>query len=355
MSALFVPLPQRGLTLRNRIVVSPMCQYSCTDGFATDWHLVHLGARAVGGAAVVMAEATAVEARGRISPQDLGLWQEAHVAPLARVTKFLREHGAAPAVQLAHAGRKAGTARPWEGGRPLSPAQGGWTPVAPSALPFAEDHPVPVELDAAGIAGVVQAFASAARRALAAGFEIVEIHAAHGYLLHQFLSPLSNRRTDRYGGPFENRIRLLTEVTDAVRAVWPARLPVWVRVSATDWAESGGWDLPQTVALARVLKTHGVDLLDCSSGGTLPHAKIPAGPGFQAPFAEAVRRETGLATGAVGLITQPEQAEKIVAGGQADVVLLAREFLRDPYWPLHAARVLGATVAWPLQYQRAKD
>jgi 2,4-dienoyl-CoA reductase-like NADH-dependent reductase (Old Yellow Enzyme family) len=355
MAALFSPLTQRSVTLRNRIVVSPMCQYSCTDGFATDWHLVHLGSRAVGGAAVVIAEATAVEARGRISPADLGLWQEAHIEPLARVTRFLRGQGAVPAVQLAHAGRKASTARPWEGGRPVLPAQGGWPVVAPSAVPFAEDHPVPGELDAANITGIVQAFATAAKRALAAGFEIIEVHSAHGYLLHQFLSPLSNRRTDRYGGPFENRIRLLTEVVDAVRAVWPERLPLWVRVSATDWAESGGWDLPQTVALAKILKLRGVDLLDCSSGGTLPHAKIPSGPGFQVPFAEAVRREAGLATGAVGLITQPDQAEKIVAEGRADVILLARQFLRDPYWPLHAARALGATLAWPVQYQRAKD
>jgi 2,4-dienoyl-CoA reductase-like NADH-dependent reductase (Old Yellow Enzyme family) len=355
MSALFSPLAQRGLTLRNRIVVSPMCQYSCEDGFATDWHLVHLGARAVGGAAVVMAEATAVEARGRISPHDLGLWQDAHVEPLARVAKFIRGQGAVPAIQLAHAGRKASTARPWQGGKPVPPAEGGWPVVAPSAVPFAEDHPAPQELDAGGIAEIVRAFTAAAGRARAAGFEIVELHAAHGYLLHQFLSPLSNRRTDRYGGPFENRIRLLTEVVDAVRAVWPERLPLWVRVSATDWAEAGGWDLPQTIALARVLKTRGVDLLDCSSGGTLPRAKIPGGPGFQVPFAEAVRREAGLATGAVGLITQPEQAEQIVAAGRADVILLARQFLRDPYWPLHASRALGAAVAWPVQYLRAKD
>jgi 2,4-dienoyl-CoA reductase-like NADH-dependent reductase (Old Yellow Enzyme family) len=355
MSALFSPFPQRGLTLRNRLVVSPMCQYSCTDGLATDWHVVHLGSRAVGGAAVVIAEATAVEPRGRISPNDVGLWKDAQIEPLARVARFLREQGAVPAVQLAHAGRKASTARPWEGGKPVAPAQGGWTVVAPSALPFAEDHPVPAELNAADVTELVQAFAGAARRALSAGFELIEIHAAHGYLLHQFLSPLSNRRTDRYGGSFENRTRLLLEVVDAVRTVWPERLPLWVRVSATDWAESGGWDLPQTVALARILKTRGVDLLDCSSGGTLPRVKIPAGPGFQVPFAEAVRREAGVATGAVGLITQPEQAEKIVAEGRADVVLLGRQFLRDPYWPLHAAKVLGADVAWPVQYQRAKD
>ncbi len=353
MPALFSPFPQRSLTLRNRIVVSPMCQYSCTDGFATDWHLVHLGSRAVGGAAVVIAEATAVEARGRISPADLGLWQDAQVEVLARVTRFLREQNAVPGVQLAHAGRKASTARPWDGGKPVAAAQGGWTVVAPSALAFAEDHPVPESLTAAAIAEIVGAFAAAAKRALAAGFELIELHAAHGYLLHQFLSPLSNHRTDRYGGPFENRCRALLEVVDAVRAVWPERLPLWVRLSATDWAESGGWDLPQTVALARILKERGVDLLDCSSGGTLHGAKIPAGPGFQVPFAEAVRREAGIATGAVGLITQPDQAERIVAENRADVVLLGREFLRDPYWPLHAARVLGCDFAWPPQYRRA--
>jgi 2,4-dienoyl-CoA reductase-like NADH-dependent reductase (Old Yellow Enzyme family) len=355
MAALFSPFVQRGVTLRNRIVVSPMCQYSCTDGFATDWHLVHLGSRAVGGAAAVVAEATAVEARGRISPHDVGLWRDEHIEPLARVTKFIREHGAVPGVQLAHAGRKASTARPWEGGQPVPEAQGGWSVVAPSAIPFAKEHPVPAALDAASVTGIIRAFTAAAKRALAAGFELVEIHAAHGYLLHQFLSPLSNQRTDRYGGSFENRVRLLTEVTDAVRTVWPEQLPLWVRVSATDWAEDGGWDLPQTLALAKILKPRGVDLLDCSSGGTLPHAKIPSGPGFQVPFAEAVRLETGLATGAVGFITEPAQAEKIVASGQADVVLLAREFLRDPYWPMHAANALGAAIAWPLQYQRAKN
>ena len=302
-----------------------------------------------------MVEATAVSPEGRISPGDSGIWSDGHAQAFKRIAAFVERQGAVPGIQLAHAGRKASTARPWEGGGPVPPAQGGWPVVAPSAVPFAEDHPVPGELDAANIAGIVQAFATAAKRALAAGFEIIEVHSAHGYLLHQFLSPLSNRRTDRYGGPFENRIRLLTEVVDAVRAVWPERLPLWVRVSATDWAESGGWDLPQTVALARILKTRGVDLLDCSSGGTLPQAKIPSGPGFQVPFAEAVRREAGLATGAVGLISQPDQAEKIVAEGRADVILLARQFLRDPYWPLHAARALGATIAWPVQYQRAKD
>jgi 2,4-dienoyl-CoA reductase-like NADH-dependent reductase (Old Yellow Enzyme family) len=355
MSVLFSPLPQRSLRLRNRIVVSPMCQYSCTDGVATDWHLVHLGSRAVGGAGAVIAEATAVEARGRISPGDVGLWEDAQVEPLARMTRFVRAQGAVPGIQLAHAGRKASTASPWDGGGPLGLAQGGWTVVAPSAQPFAEGHPLPEALTPAGIAGVVQAFVAAAKRALAAGFELVEIHAAHGYLLHQFLSPLSNHRTDPFGGSFENRIRLLLEVVDGVRAVWPEQLPLWVRVSATDWAESGGWDLPQTVALAMLLKNRGVDLLDCSSGGTLPHAKIPVGPGFQVPFAEVVRREAGIATGAVGLITEPEQAERILAENRADVVLIGRAFLKDPYWPLHAAKALGAELTWPAQYRRAKD
>jgi len=355
MSVLFSPLPQRSLRLRNRIVVSPMCQYSCTDGVATDWHLVHLGSRAVGGAGAVIAEATAVEARGRISPGDVGLWEDAQVEPLARMTRFVSSQGAVPGIQLAHAGRKASTASPWDGGGPLGLAQGGWTVVAPSAQPFAEGHPLPEALTPAGIAGVVQAFVAAAKRALAAGFELVEIHAAHGYLLHQFLSPLSNHRTDPFGGSFENRIRLLLEVVDGVRAVWPEQLPLWVRVSATDWAESGGWDLPQTVALAMLLKNRGVDLLDCSSGGTLPHAKIPVGPGFQVPFAEVVRREAGIATGAVGLITEPEQAERILAENRADVVLIGRAFLKDPYWPLHAAKALGAELTWPAQYRRAKD
>jgi 2,4-dienoyl-CoA reductase-like NADH-dependent reductase (Old Yellow Enzyme family) len=355
MSVLFSPLPQRSVRLRNRIVVSPMCQYSCTDGVATDWHLVHLGSRAVGGAGAVIAEATAVEARGRISPGDVGLWEDAQVEPLARMTRFVSSQGAVPGIQLAHAGRKASTASPWDGGGPLGLAQGGWTVVAPSAQPFAEGHPLPEALTPAGIAGVVQAFVAAAKRALAAGFELVEIHAAHGYLLHQFLSPLSNHRTDPFGGSFENRIRLLLEVVDGVRAVWPEQLPLWVRVSATDWAESGGWDLPQTVALAMLLKSRGVDLLDCSSGGTLPHAKIPVGPGFQVPFAEVVRREAGIATGAVGLITEPEQAERILAENRADVVLIGRAFLKDPYWPLHAAKALGAELTWPAQYRRAKD
>lgn len=355
MSVLFSPLKLRDLNLRNRIAVSPMCQYSCQDGFATDWHLVHLGSRATGGAALVIAEASAIEPRGRISPEDLGIWQDAHIEPLARAARFIKSQGAAPGIQLAHAGRKAATARPWAGGQPIPPTQGGWTPVAPSALAFAGGYPIPEALTEAGIAALTRAWADAAKRSLAAGFEVVEIHAAHGYLLHEFLSPFSNRRTDRYGGSFENRIRILREVTDAVRAVWPERRPLFVRISATDWIEPEGWTLEQSVELAKVLKPRGVDLIDCSSGANVAHAKIPAGPGYQAPFAEAVRRQAGIATGAVGMITEPAQAERIVAAGQADVVLLAREMLRDPYWPLHAARTLGAEAAWPVQYQRAKN
>jgi 2,4-dienoyl-CoA reductase-like NADH-dependent reductase (Old Yellow Enzyme family) len=353
MSDLFSPLTLRSLTLRNRIVVSPMCQYSSVDGFANDWHLVHLGARGVGGAAVVFTEAAAVEARGRISPQDLGIYRDDHVEMLARINQFIESEGALPGIQLAHAGRKASTARPWEGGKPVGHDQGGWTPVAPSALPFDDGHPMPEALDAGGIAGVIAAFRAATRRARDAGYRILELHAAHGYLFHTFLSPLSNHRTDAYGGSFENRSRLLAEVVAAVREEWPAALPLFVRISATDWVE-GGWDAEQSVALARRLAPLGVDLFDCSSGGLVPRAKIPAGPGFQVPFAERLKREAGVATGAVGFITEPAQANAIVTSGQADVVSLARELLRDPYWPLHAAKTLGHEIAWPAQYQRAR-
>ncbi|HEU4699341.1 MAG TPA: NADH:flavin oxidoreductase/NADH oxidase [Gemmatimonadales bacterium] len=352
--ALFTPLALRELTLRNRIAVSPMCQYSSVEGFATDWHFVHLGSRAVGGAALVIAEATAVTPEGRISPADLGIWSDAHVAGLARCVGFVREQGAAAGIQLAHAGRKASTAPPWEGGRQLPPGAGGWQTVAPSAVPYRESEVPPLALDRAGIAAVVEAFAAATRRARAAEFQVVEIHAAHGYLLHQFLSPLSNRRADEYGGDFEGRIRLTLEVTRAVRVEWPAALPVFVRVSATDWV-AGGWDLPQSVDLARRLAPLGVDLIDCSTGGLVPGAKIPVGPGYQLEFAERIRREAGIRTGAVGLITEPHQADAIVASGQADLVLLARQLLRHPYWPLAAARALGAAAAWPVQYQRASD
>jgi 2,4-dienoyl-CoA reductase-like NADH-dependent reductase (Old Yellow Enzyme family) len=331
-----------------------MCQYSSDGGFANDWHLVHLGARATGGAGLVLLEATAVAPEGRISPRDLGLWDDAHVEMLARCVAFIRSQGAAAGVQLAHAGRKASTRVPWEGRGAVAPADGGWQVVAPSAVAFSADYPAPRALEADEVRGVVDAFAAAARRALAAGFQTLELHAAHGYLLHQFLSPLSNRRTDAYGGSFEHRVRLTLEVVDAVRAEWPDALPLLVRVSATDWAD-GGWDVEQTVALARLLAERGVDLVDCSTGGLVPGAQIPVGPGYQVAFAERVRREAGVATGAVGLITTPEQADAVVRGGRADLVLLARQLLRDPYWPLRAARALGAPARWPAQYERAAD
>lgn len=351
---LFEPLQLRGVTLRNRIMVAPMCQYSSVDGYPTDWHLVHLGSRAVGGAGLVMTEASAVEARGRISPHDAGIWDDSHVEPWARIARFVREHGAVPAMQLAHAGRKASVHRPWHGGAPLTPDEGAWQTVAPSAIPFAEGWHTPRALSVEEIGEVVAAFGAAAERALAAGFEVVEIHGAHGYLGHEFLSPISNRRTDQYGGTFENRVRFLLEVAEACRAVWPERLPLLVRLSCTDWVD-GGWDVEQTVELSRRLAARGVDLIDCSSGGNVATAKIPMAPGYQVRFAEQVRREAGVPTGAVGLITVPEQAEDIVANGRADAVLLARELLRDPYWPLHAARALGADVNyWPAQYVRAK-
>jgi 2,4-dienoyl-CoA reductase-like NADH-dependent reductase (Old Yellow Enzyme family) len=353
MSGLFDPLSLRSLTLRNRIVVSPMCQYSSSDGFATDWHLIHLGARAVGGAAVVFTEATAVTPEGRISPQDLGVWKDEHVEPLARIVRFVHQQGAYAGMQLAHAGRKASTTRPWEGNGAVPESAGGWRRVlAPSPLPFGKDYPQPVAMDAGDIAEVVGAFAAAARRACAAGFRVLEVHAAHGYLLHQFLSPLANQRSDGYGGSFENRTRLAREVIGAVREAWPQELPLFIRLSATDWAE-GGWDLEQSVELARALKTLGVDLVDCSSGGAVPNVKVPVGPGYQAPFAERIRRDVGIATGAVGLITEPVQAEHIIRSGQADLVILAREMLRDPYWPLRAARELGRPMSWPVQYLRA--
>lgn len=343
----------RDLTLRNRIVVSPMCQYSCVDGLANDWHLVHLGSRAAGGAGAVIAEATAVVPEGRISPDDLGLWDDRHIEPLARVFRFIRQQGAVPGIQLAHAGRKASMASPWKGGARVMPADGGWDDVtAPSALAFADDYAPPQALDAAGIARVIEAFAAAARRALAAGAEILEIHAAHGYLLHQFLSPLSNRREDGYGGVWENRTRLVHEVVTTVRGVWPERLPLWVRFSATDWAE-GGWTVDDSVRLANSLGPLGVDLIDCSSGGLVPGVRIPLGPGYQVDFAARIRAEARIATGAVGMITEPRQADDIIRAGQADVVLLARELLRRPHWPLHAAKELGQPAPVPPQYARA--
>jgi len=352
MSSLFSPLRLRALEFRNRVFVSPMCLYSCTEGLATPWHLVHLGSRAVGGAALVIAEAAAVVPEGRISPFDLGVWSDAHAAALQPTAAFIREQGAVAGIQLAHAGRKASTARPWEGGGKVESAQGGWQPVAPSALAFSERHHLPRALSLAEIAEIPRAFAAAAARALHAGFQVIEIHAAHGYLLHEFLSPLSNTRTDAYGGDFDARIKLTLDVASAVRAVVPQELPLFVRISATDWVP-GGWDLAQSVRLARQLRAAGVDLVDCSSGGLSPQQQLQLVPGYQVPFAETIRRETGVATGAVGLISEPAQAEAIIANGQADAVLLARAFLRDPYWTRHAALALGAQSHWPVQYSRA--
>jgi 2,4-dienoyl-CoA reductase-like NADH-dependent reductase (Old Yellow Enzyme family) len=350
---LFTPLTIRDITFKNRIAVSPMCQYSCDDGFATDWHLVHLGSRAVGGAGLVMVEATAVEARGRISPGDHGIWKDEHIAFLTRIAAFLKERGAVPGIQIAHAGRKASCHVPWENnGAPIPVEDGGWETVAPSAIPFRETDPVPRALDRNGIRTIIDAFAAAARRALKAGFELLELHCAHGYLAHEFLSPLSNHRTDEYGGSFENRIRFVLEITEAVRGVWPEQFPLFVRISATDWKE-GGWTLDDSVKLAVELGDRKVDLIDCSSGAMVPDAKIQVGPGFQVPFAERIRREANIRTGAVGMITEPQQADEIIRSGKADLVLLAREFLRDPYWPLHAARALGRDPEPPVQYLRA--
>lgn len=354
MPALFTPLTLRGLTLRNRLGVSPMCQYSAERGLATDWHLVHLGAFATGGAGLVIAEATAVLPEGRISPYDLGLWDDAQVPMLRRITDFCRAQGAAMGIQLAHAGRKASLRRPWEGTGAVSAEQGGWDNVmAPSAVPFAPDYPMPHELSLDGIAQVIAAFRAAAVRAATAGFQVVELHAAHGYLLHEFLSPLANQRTDRYGGSFENRIRLLLEVTDAVRAVWPVDLPLFVRLSATDWAD-GGWTVDESVQLAARLRAHGVDLIDCSSGGLAAHQQIAVAPGYHVPFARRIRDEAEIPVAAVGLITEAAQAEQIIAHGDADVVLMGRELLRNPRWPLAAAQELGVAIAWPPQYDRAR-
>lgn len=352
-SGLFEPLTIRGVRFANRIAVSPMCEYACENGTANDWHFVHLGSRAVGGAALVLTEATAVEARGRISPEDLGLWSDAHIEPLGRITRFVREQGSVPGIQLAHAGRKASTYRPWSGNGVVGEEAGGWSDVvAPSAIPFAPDYPMPVALTAEGVAQVVRAFGEAARRAAEAGFGVIEIHGAHGYLMSEFVSPLSNQRTDAYGGSFENRTRIVRDVVEAVRRSWPERNPVFLRISATEYAE-GGWDLEQSVELARAVRPLGVDLIDCSSGGNIASAKIPLGPGYQVPFAERIRRDAGILTGAVGMITEPQQADEIVHGGKADMVLLAREMLRDPYWPLRAARELKQATSWPAQYLRA--
>jgi len=350
---LFDPLTLRGITLRNRIAVSPMCEYSSTDGFPSDWHLVHLGSRAVGGAGLVLTEAAAVAAEGRISPQDLGIYHDEHIEPLRRITRFIEEQGAVAGIQLAHAGRKASTARPWEGKDAVTVESGGWRPVfGPSALAFDDGYVLPEALSVDGISQVVQDFAQAAKRAADAGFRVAELHAAHGYLLHEFLSPQSNQRTDQYGGSFENRTRIVRETVEAVRAVWPEQFPLFVRLSATDWTE-GGWDIAQSVELTRMLKPLGVDLIDTSTGGNVPRAKIPVGPGYQVQFAEQIKRDTGVLTGAVGLITDPQQADGIIREGKADLVLLARELLRDPYWPRRAAKELGAEIAAPVQYGRA--
>jgi len=351
---LFAPLTLRGVTLRNRIVVSPMCQYSSEDGFATDWHLVHLGQFAAGGAAVVLTEATAVTADGRISPRDLGIWKDEHVEMLARIGRFVASQGAVFGMQLAHAGRKASTGRPWEGGGPVGVDAGGWAHLAaPSALPFDEHYQTPDALDDAGIARVVSAFRRAAERALAAGMQVIELHAAHGYLLHEFLSPLANARTDAYGGSFEHRIRMVLEVAASVREVWPERLPLLARLSVTDWRDDG-WTPDESVALARRLGEAGVDAIDCSSGGVVPRVPIPMGPGYHAPFAERIRREAGVPSAVVGYITGAAQADTIVRSGQADLVVMARELLRRPHWPLAAAHELGQEVRWPPQYLRAK-
>jgi 2,4-dienoyl-CoA reductase-like NADH-dependent reductase (Old Yellow Enzyme family) len=349
---LFSPLTIQSITLRNRIAVSPMCQYSSEDGFATDWHLAHLGSRAVGGAALVMVEATAVEARGRITPGDMGLWKDEHIAMLSRIASFVKSQGAVAGIQIAHAGRKASCSKPWEGGKVLPESIGGWQCVAPSATPFNDGDPAPKALSTPEIAALVNAFVEMAVRAHKAGFEILEIHGAHGYLIHEFLSPLSNTRNDEYGGAFENRIRFALEVTDAVRAVWPKHLPLFMRISATDWVD-GGWNESESIRLAAILKSKGVDLIDCSSGAMVPYAKIPNTPGYQVPFAESIRRDAAILTGAVGLITEAKQADDIIRTGKADIVLLARAMLRDPYWPLHAAQELKATLKPPVQYERA--
>ena len=352
-SKLFSPIQFKSITLKNRIVVSPMCQYSSVDGFANDWHLVHLGSRAVGGAAMVITEATAVSPEGRISPQDLGIYQDEHIEKLRQITAFIESQGAVPGIQLAHAGRKASTYTSWIGKGQVPLEKGGWQTVAPSAIPFAENEMTPTELDTAGIQKVINDFAAAATRSLQAGFKVIEIHAAHGYLVHQFLSPLSNTRQDEYGGSFENRIRLLLQIIDEVKIVWPENLPFFVRISATDWVENG-WDKIQSIKLSAVLLEKGVDLIDVSTGGLVPYAKISSGPSYQVPFSAAIKSKTRMLTGAVGMITDANQAEEILQNGEADLIIIAREFLRDPYFPLHAASELKDDVNWPVQYERAK-
>ncbi|MEO5682684.1 MAG: NADPH dehydrogenase NamA [Chitinophagaceae bacterium] len=354
MPNLFNPLTIKSVTLKNRIAVSPMCEYSSVDGFANEWHLVHLGSRAVGGAGLIITEATAVSSEGRISAGDLGLWKNAHLDKLKTIVAFIHKHESVAGIQLAHAGRKASCTLPWNGGAQISKANGGWQTVSASAISFKEGEEIPEALTSEGIKKVIDDFKAATQRALSVGFKLVEIHAAHGYLIHQFLSPLSNQRKDDYGGSFENRIRLLLEITEAVQSVWPKDLPLLVRISATDWAV-GGWNENESAQLAAVLKDRGVDLIDCSSGGLVPGVKIPVAPGYQVQFAEKLKKETGILTGAVGMITSAEQAEAILANDAADLIFMARELLRDPYFPLHAAKQLGAEIEWPLQYQRAKS
>lgn len=350
---LFDQLDIRGIRLKNRIAVSPMCQYSSIDGFANDWHLIHLGSRATGGAALVIQEATAVSPGGRISPDDMGLWKDDQIGALERITRFIKKQGSVPGIQLAHAGRKASTQSPWKGGNVLKVADGGWITQAPSAIPFRETEPAPETMSLSDISQLRQDFKSATIRALEAGFQLIEIHGAHGYLINSFLSGLSNHRKDEYGGTFENRIRLLKEIVSDIRTIWPDNLPLFVRISTTDYV-SGGWDLDSSIALAKILKKMGVDLMDCSSGGLVPNVKIPQGPGYQVPFAEAIRKESGIKTGAVGMITGAGQANDIIKFGKADIILIARESLRNPNFPLSAAKELGIDIDWPLQYLRAK-
>ncbi len=352
MPSLFTNLKIRNITLKNRVAMSPMCQYSATDGFANDWHMVHLGTRAAGGAGLVIAEATAVSPEGRISPGDLGLWKDDHIDKLEQIVRFIHSQNCAAGIQLAHAGRKASCAVPAEGGKQLDESKGGWITVAPSDLPFHEGERAPEQLDLKGIHKIISDFSQATARALSAGFDIIEIHSAHGYLLHEFLSPLSNKRSDEYGGSFENRTRLLRSITSAVRAAWPEGKPLFVRISSTDWKE-GGWDIDDSVTLSGSLKSYGVDLIDCSSGGNVADAKIPVAPGYQVPFSASIRK-TGIMTGAVGMITHASQADAIIQEGQADLVIMGRELLRNPYFPIAAARELGAEPSWPLQYLRAR-
>lgn len=353
MALLFSPLTIRNITLKNRIVVSPMCQYSSIDGFANDWHLVHLGTRAVGGAGLVFTEATSVTPEGRISPDDLGIWKDEHVDFLKRITTFISSHGAVPAIQLAHAGRKASHSSPWKGRKMLTPAEGGWQTESPSSIPFKDDEPAPRKLSNSEIKSMVKAFGEATKRSLEAGFKIIEIHGAHGYLVNEFLSPLSNDRTDEYGGSFENRIRFLCEIVKEVRGIIGEEIPLFVRISATEWVE-GGWDENDSVALAKVLKDLSVDVIDCSSGGNSAHQKIEVGPLYQVPFAEKVKQEAGIMTGAVGMITTAQQCEQILEKKQADLIIMARQLLREPYFPLHAAHDMGVDITWPDQYERAQ-